>query len=264
MVLTSQIGIQPNKSAMAKPLEDYALADDRLGIYIVCDGVTRSLIDGRYPEDSPAAKVAGLFAETVYATLVRERATMSTRSALRVAITAGNDAIRRFNEAVIGQPDYLENDLAGTVAIVAVADDTLLQYAYLGDCCAYSVVGDRLTRLTAPQTANVAEYRKRAGPAENATLAIRRDFRNNRQSDYGYGVFTGEATALEWVEWGQHALGPGRTLILASDGLAPYLDRCPGGLAEASPGYILAEADQLDAQMNLRSDDKAVILIRMT
>ena len=75
-------------------------------------------------------------------------------------------------------------------------------------------------------------------------------------------MFTGEATALEWVEWGQHALGPGRTLILASDGLAPYLDRCPRGLADASPAYIRADADQLDAQLNLRSDDTAIILIR--
>lgn len=264
MILTSQVGVQQNKSSIAKPLEDYALADDRRGIYVVCDGVTRSLIDGRYPEDSPAAMASSLFAKAVYAVLVRDRSPSSVRGALRSAITAGNESIRRYNADVIGSPDYLENDLAGAVAIVAVADGATIDYAYLGDCCAYSVFADDVTRLTTPQTARVAEYRKRAGQAENATLAIRRDFRNNRQSEYGYGVFTGEPAALEWVEWGRCVMAPGHTLILASDGLAPYLDRSPKGLAEASPAHILAEANELDGRLNLRSDDKAIILIRMT
>ena len=264
MITTSRLAIRQNRSPIAKPLEDDALADDRRGIYIVCDGVTRSLVNGVYPADSHAAHAARLFAEAVYATLIRLTPSESADESLRTAMAAGNEAVRRYNAVHVRHPDYLENDLAGTVAIVGVVRDGILHFAYNGDCCAYSVTPEGVRRLTVSQTARVAEYQKTAARAGDQTLIIRRDFRNNKHSPYGYGVFTGEACALDWVEHGRQPLSVGQAVALTTDGLTPYLDRFPERLAESSPEVILDEAEALDEELRLRSDDKALILIRVS
>ena len=49
-----------------KPNEDYLIVDNRNRIYIICDGVTRNLIVGRYPDPSPSYLAAKAFAESVH------------------------------------------------------------------------------------------------------------------------------------------------------------------------------------------------------
>ena len=97
-----------------------------------------------------------------------------------------------------------------------------------------------------------------------ATLTIRREFRNNKQSAFGYGVFTGEPQALEFVEYGQIPLAAGQTIVLASDGVAPLFDSAPQMLYETSPEAILAEAEEFEAGQKMRSDDKAVIIVQIS
>jgi hypothetical protein len=43
---------KPNNLNYYKPNEDYIIVDDINQIYIICDGVTRDLINGKYPEPS--------------------------------------------------------------------------------------------------------------------------------------------------------------------------------------------------------------------
>lgn len=264
MITTSQLALRPNRSPIAKPLEDFALADDQQSIYIVCDGVTRSRVNGVYPKDSPAAHASRLFGEAAAGVLADVTSAVSAIESLRMAVAAGNEAVRRYNAMSISLPDYLENDLAGTVAIIGVVRDEMLHYAYNGDCCAYLVSPDGVRRLTVSQTASVSEYRQTANGVEDHTLIIRRDFRNNKQSPYGYGVFTGEARALEWVEYRRLPLAAGHIVTLTTDGLVPYLDRCPKRLAECKPDEMINEAEQLEMKLGWRSDDKALILIRVS
>lgn len=264
MIATSRFAVRKNRSDHAKPLEDYLIAEDLPGIYIVCDGVTRSLVNGDYPQDSPAQLAAKLFAETAYQVLARTLATALPRAALRAAIGAGNDAIRRYNMARFSHVDYLENDLAGTVAIIGACVADAFHYAFIGDCCCYSVFKDDSVRVTSPQTARVAEYRASAGFTTEATLTIRRDFRNNKQSVFGYGVFTGEAQALEFVEYGHIPLAVGQTIVLASDGVVPLFDSAPKMLCETDPAVILAEAEKLEVEQKIRSDDKSLIVVQIS
>lgn len=264
MVIVSKFAVHKNRDPQEKPLEDYVLADDSRGIYIVCDGVTRSLINGTYPKDSPAIKASRLFADTVYQALTRYISSTSPNDALQESVIEGNNAIRQFNNGRFKYIDYLENDFAGTVAIIGIVVDDRFHFAYNGDCCGYSVINNAITKLTFPQTAKVAEYRNQVGVTRETTLRIRRDFRNNKKSTFGYGVFTGETRALEFVEYGCINLIVGQTIVLASDGVDYLLDNNPQMLYETSPEVIIAEAEKLENQLKIRSDDKAVIILRIS
>ena len=264
MIVTSRFAIRKNRSDQDKPLEDHVVAEDLRGIYVVCDGVTRSLVNGAYPQDSTAQQAASLFAEIAYQVLARTLETASPGEALRTAVVAGNDAIRRYNMAKFSHVDYLENDLAGTVAIIGVCVADAFHYAFIGDCCCYSVFRDDVVRITSPQTTKVAAYRASAGSTTEATLTIRREFRNNKQSAFGYGVFTGEPQALEFVEYGQIPLAAGQTIVLASDGVAALFDSAPHTLYETSPEVILAEAEEFEAGQKMRSDDKSLIIVQIS
>jgi hypothetical protein len=52
--IVDRSGTTRNNLDYAKPNEDYLIVDDKNKVHIICDGVTRNLIDGSYPEPSPS------------------------------------------------------------------------------------------------------------------------------------------------------------------------------------------------------------------
>jgi serine/threonine protein phosphatase PrpC len=264
MVGKSNSAVRKGNTPDNKPLEDYVFVDVEKRIYIVCDGVTRSLVNGEYPQRSPASRASETFARTAMGTLLNSISHLDPQNSLRLAVIEGNRAVKKLNDREFSNPDYLENDLAGTVSIIGIIYKGIFHYAYIGDVCGYLVDRKNAIRFTSPQTAKVAEYRKREGFTKGATLRIRRDFRNNKDSEYGYGVFTGEFSALDFVEYGRITLTPGQTLVLCSDGLVDLFDTYPQMLYEDSPERIFNEAERLERSLNIRSDDKALVIIQIS
>jgi serine/threonine protein phosphatase PrpC len=243
-----------NLSGTDKPNEDYVLADAEHHLYIICDGVTRTLIDGRYPLPSPAAEASQVFATTAHQMLL-DSVGAAPRDRLTRAVTSGNEAVAAYNARRFTHIDYIGSDFGGTVGIIALIEGDLLHYAYIGDCGGYLIRQSTITAFTYPQTAQIAQhYRK------HTTLQIRRDIRNNRSHPYCYGVFTGQPTALDCVEYGEFMLRSGDTIALISDGLAPYFDSSPP-LPLPSVDEIISAMEQIEREQKLRSDDKTVILV---
>lgn len=262
MNITRKSAIRKNRDPQGKPLEDYIIADDRHGIYIVCDGVTRTVLGGAYPQDSPAAAAAQLFAETAHASLVRSLPTAEPTVALYQAAVVGNAAIAQYNRERFAVTDYLEHDLASTVAIWGVVAAGAFHFAAVGDCLGYLVGMGEATEIAHAQTAALHAYYRAIAPAQRAALNARRDFRNNKQSPYGYGVFTGEPSALAFVEVQTIPIVAGQRIVLASDGLLDLFQAIPTSIFEPAPEAMIAAAEALEEERQLRSDDKAVILLQ--
>jgi len=259
-----KFAIRKNRENNDKPIEDFVVVDNENKIFIVCDGVTRSLVNGEYPNPSPAAKASALFAETVHATLIDLPSTTTPKESLSKAIVNGNNSIAEFNKNAFTKIDYAEDDLAGTIAIVGLVKNNRFHYAYNGDCCGYLLTENGISRFTTPQTARVAIYREKFGFGREATIKIRRDFRNNRQHPLGYGVYTGELSAMDFVEYSNIQLRVGQKILLASDGTSYLLETAINTFYESSPEAIISEAEILEDKLGIRSDDKAIIIIDTT
>lgn len=261
---TADYAIKKNRERRDKPNEDFILADDANSIYIVCDGVTRSPVKGKYPHHSPSAQAARIFAEVARHVLVETLPFVSPPQALIKAVEKGNDGIAEFNRHEFESIDYLENDLAGTVAIVGVIAGDVFHYASIGDCLGYIVSNDKSVGFTHSQTEMVAAYRRKVGFVRDATLRIRRDIRNNKAHPWGFGVLTGESAALDFVEQGDIALHGGETIILASDGVAHLFQSSVQFGDGVVAGLLIQRAERAEKELGIRSDDKAVIVIRIS
>lgn len=243
-----------NQSGTDKPNEDYLLVQHP--VYIVCDGVTRTLIDNRYPLPSPAAEASQVFAHATMDILLKNQGSIPSQR-LNEAVSIGNQAVGAYNRERFSEIDYLQNDFAGTVGIIALIEDKTLHYAYIGDCAGYLIRNGNLSTFTYPQTTKIA-----ISPHHYTTLQIRRDIRNNTAHEFCYGVFTGEETALACVEYGEIPLQANDEVILVSDGLAPYFDGSPS-LPLPSNEAIIAAMEQIERETRIRSDDKTIIRVEV-
>lgn len=244
-----------NQSGGDKPNEDYVLVQHP--VYIVCDGVTRSLIDNRYPVPSPAAEVSRLFAHTTLQAIL-ENAAASPHERLSAGVRQGNQAVAKYNRERFSEIDYVQHDLAGTVGIVALIEHRVLHYVYLGDCAGYLLRDGEISPFTHPQTAQIAAHRQ-----HYTTVEIRRDIRNNVNHEFCYGVFTGEETALSCLEYGEIPLQTGDEVILVSDGLAPYFDQQPSPFPIPSTDEIIVLMEQMEREQRIRSDDKTIVRVKV-
>lgn len=265
LLLRSQIATRPGGQPPDKPMEDRAFADDRLGLYGVCDGVTRSAAAGRYPNPSPAAQAAERFVQHAVACLAAA-GKADPRAALRAAAEAGNRAVGALNAA--GRTDYFENDLAGTVAVLALVRDAVLHFAFVGDCALHLVRCDRLQRVTRSQTAAVGAWRRGRPQGAATTVALRRELRNRPGAAAAFGCFTGEPAALQFLEQGAVGLQPGDRILLSSDGMDPAFEAVQALDAAARDAALRADAAQwmeralqAEAQRGLVPDDKALVLV---
>lgn len=249
------------------PQEDAILCDGEAGLFLVCDGITRSA----YPdgERSPAKAVADLFAATMQSAFRSRPSGRSLRGRLAEAARIASDAVDAWNREHLPRRgdtgDWLENDRAGLVFAAAAIEGREACIAQIGDCWADLLRGDGVVRLTSCGTERVSAYRRAEGNAPETTLRIRRDMRNNVTMDewspWRYGTITGEERGLWFVAFRSLSLQPGDALFLGSDGMRCHWDGLvarEGGvgiLRAATPGELVAAADVAGG------DDKSLVRI---
>lgn len=286
-----------NSARPDKPNEDALVCDDQAGIYIIADGVTSSPPEGGpYPVPSGGFLASRAFCGTLHEALAAIDSIQPTDvwDAIKIANAAVGELNRkRISDCLI---DYDSEDLCGVVASIGVVIEAQLHVWHLGDCM-IAVRDDRICHVaTECQTQAVHEYEKRreaelarqlilqgraSGPSEiqelrrHLRIESRRDHRNSTTTadefgrPLGYGVFTGESSALGLIQSLRLEISAGNEYIFATDGLTESVEKlCALGSYNNNTAQREVRGDELldwffspDA-CGQSNDDKTAFLLR--
>lgn len=253
--------------------EDALFTNRSAGVLVVADGVTRGIDrpEDAYPDPSPARLAAHAAAQSIGERLSgARRAHRVTVDDVSEALRAGNSAVRALNETLgfWGNHNYLDRDLAGTVAAGAVVQESEVVFGYIGDCgiAFLSPAGDVAWRSDDDVAAARPYFPTIAAVGrEERFVRVRRDFRNNPTAPYPtFGVLTGEETALPYIKTGRRDFSPGEAVAIYSDGMAGFIyDDADfrNLLVSGRPAEIRRSvADRSSAKQH--PDDKTLIIAR--
>ena len=250
----SSCSLRNSRDDCLKPNEDRVVIDPVRESIVVADGITRSRsANGSYPFISPSAQVAALFCETVSELL--SRSLLINEEILRRTIAQGNQAIAQFNKEHFPDANFAENDIAGIAAIVGIVDGHRLWLASIADCFSLATTPLCVERLAWEKTSHAADEYKRLGEQE-----ARRSLRNNPDSPFGYGAFTGEEIALSFVQYQCINIQYAQRLIFATDGLLPLADELPTIFMRSPPQQVMTTACELERRLG-ETDDKTLVIL---
>jgi len=207
----------PKFEILNRPEEDsfkYVEKDGKI-IIAVADGITRDLINGKYPIPSPAKKAADIFCKSFLEKQNFEYC---------------NKKIAELNKNL--KVDYLENDFAACVAVGGVIENTKLKYGFTSDC-GVAVFDEKGILKFRTRDEGPAKYYKQRWNSEKmkgltweddeARRLTRSEFRNNLDNPYSFGVFTGEDNAIKFVHTGNKKLNNKDYIIFYSDGFSSII-----------------------------------------
>lgn len=245
------IGItQKNQRGNDKPNEDFYLMDDKNGIYIIVDGVSRDRENGVYPNPSPAAEVSQLFVQKAYDYLKNHiKEEENIEELIFRAMAVGNDEIALYNQ----RQKWADDFYPGTVGIIACLKREHFYYGYIGDCYGvYLNLNRRYTNVfTKCQTEKIALHKK-----EFTSYEIRNVICNNMEHPYSYGVLNGNKAALDFVEIAMFPIYNNDRILLCTDGVA---DALKGLLSRKIYGISLEDILRISKE----TDDKTIISIKV-
>jgi serine/threonine protein phosphatase PrpC len=265
-VTVSSFQQKNNDPRYQKPCEDHLLADEKNGVFIIADGISRDARKGDYPTPSPAALCSEAFCKAFHATILSSPlCDTDMSSAMREAVTAANTAVKEMNERLGLGSDFLENDFGGTVFSAVVIKDGVLYYAMIGDCSIRIQSDSKVELLTcAPPTPIGRNVPQDAGAVQQSTAYRREHFRNHGGpgEPNHYGVMNGESGALPFVVYGSQPVSGIKRFVISSDGVEPLLEESEAN-SSLSPAAIVQNMIELESQpgSQIRSDDKSVIAV---
>ncbi|TSC63486.1 MAG: Uncharacterized protein G01um1014106_487 [Parcubacteria group bacterium Gr01-1014_106] len=246
------------------PQEDAFARDDEHRIFLVADGVTRTPSDTPYPNPSPAKSASDRLLEVTHrALLLLPR----TSTAFREACRTGNTAVRQLNQELgfWGHTNYFENDLAGAVFSGVVLKETDFVWGFMTDCGVAHLSADgTILWMTEDRLTPVRKYFPATSNMRERYIRVRQEFRNRPENgmDRTFGAFTGEDTALPYLEVGQRSFTPGDVLLVFSDGMIHFVKS-----AEFRALLCAGSHDEIERFVSLpehcdHKDDKTIIVIR--
>jgi len=243
---------EKNTKCEDKPNEDFVLCDADNGIFILLDGVSRDLVNGKYPYPSPAKEATVLLGKQIYNNLcVSANTNHLNEERIIAAVTSANKEVLLYNQG------RELSFAAGAVGIVAVICKKTFYYVYIGDCCGRLIRNNSIKQFTEFQTALISEHKR-----EFSASQIRNEICNNSYHPYGYGVLNGDPNAIHFLRSGSFGLSTYDQIILSSDGMEEYLlgehiDKLMKKNAEA----LINSAKKMQAN---NQDDRTVIKIIIT
>jgi hypothetical protein len=211
-----------------RPFEDAFKYDAKLGVFAVADGVglwKGIEYEGRYPRNSGSKKIAQAFCSD----FVRHYKN-NPNSNLLSAFRAGNAAAGRVN---VGRSKYdvfrKHKGLFAATAAMAVIKNKELTWAHVCDAGVAVVGKDGKLKMKKdscqnhfPMPRDIKKYDDTTWTLFFRTIA--RNAVSPTGESNGYGVITGEEEVEGYIEKGAYRLLPGDSVVLFSDGFAPYLE----------------------------------------
>lgn len=218
--------------------EDFFLYKQEGSRVIMCvaDGITRDPIGmpylsekswENYPKYSPARKAAIVFCKSFIEAIEQGKK-------LEKSFEYANSKIKVLNKQLKLGKDYLEKDYAACVASGTLLSKGSLSWGFVTDCglCIFNSKG--LKFRTENMMKNTEEYVKKVCKKEGKTWKqpetrawVRGELRNKNllidKKEVGYGAFTGEKEALNFLQLGKHKIFPQDYVFLYSDGAEPII-----------------------------------------
>lgn len=215
------------------PQEDYLLISEKYPIFVVADGVTLELDkNDNYPNPSGAGEVAKIFCKEVVRLCEKKYNEFSESDIINVFKEA-NNAVGGYNKEqgrIKEKINFLDFDLfAATGAFVLIKNKTVY-WASICDSYVMHFNNKKSLVFQSPECWQNAEKNlpsnwKNIGLDEREKI-IRKVYRNgiNEKNEIiGYGVITGEETAIRYLNYGKFNVNNGNIVAVLTDGFENYI-----------------------------------------
>lgn len=256
--IKADLATKRHNRKLAKPNEDRVFIDEKNGIFILLDGVTR--VHKEYeeaPESSAAGDIGDLFIEEAYKYLTENAEKAEPGALLRESVRRANFKIKEYREKKSKEKwEYYP----ATLGVVALIKDNVFHYVSAGDC---SVV---LLRKNAKIIMGYEWTLDAIGLNDYTKKEIYEKYCNHPENDLSYTVFNGDDAVTEGMEYSFIDLHSGDTIIIASDGIGCYLRyEKLGTLLNQTPEEMIAFSSKYDVPPYAEyADDKSVIKISLS
>jgi len=257
LTYTSSSALGPHTRNLPKPTEDFALIDKEHGIYLILDGITR--VHAEYenqPYKSAACEVNSIFSYAVHSYLLENSDEPDAEKLLRDAVIHGNDKIREFRSSrTLEQWGFYP----GTLGIIGLIRSDRFSYVCAGDCLGMLIRGNSKIQFGYQPAIQAVDLHK---PSKKERYAL---YCNHPEHALCYGIFNGDMTVPETIEYSFLDLCSGDTLLLASDGISKYLQYQKASvLASETAKDMVAHAGIYDVPpFSAYGDDKGIIKIQI-
>lgn len=242
------------------PNEDYIIDDSTHNIYIVMDGITRSKEEYKN-NGSMAYDVSKLFADSIYEYICKNVSKCKDfKDARGMLIQGFNSANAIVDEMLKSRIDeHSGYEYPGSVGIVAFVINRMLVYGSLGDCMGILLRGNHKIIFSPKQTTYAFDYLKH----EKERQLLVKQYINNPDCPYGYGVVNGDPRAVNYFNVSYINLDRGDVAYLVSDGASDFIEFNKNGYINSlSLAEIIEESTKQDIELNKASiDDKSIIRI---
>jgi len=209
------------------PREDSLYSSRKAPIFCVTDGVTLDpKIENGYPNPSGAFLVADVFAK-IFVQNAEKKIKNFNLKTLKNFFVAGNNEAEKINKKfgrLKNKINYLDFDLFAATAGMAVISDNKLFWGTIAD--SFVAVFDKKgkQKFCSPDGWRYFHLPKNLSEIEKK-IYIRKNLRNGllKNRKIGYGVITGEKSALKYLDCGIKKLKAGDVILIGTDGYADYL-----------------------------------------
>ena len=256
LVFKTECASVPNtRIELKKPNEDRFFVDEKNGVIILLDGVTRvhSEYDER-PYESASAEVGEIFIKTAYGFIVDNINSSDPESVILGAISFANEKLREFRD----KKSVSEwNFYPATLGFVGLIRDNILYYVGVGDCM--GVIIRRKAKIILGKEWSV-EALDKLNITKNQRYGL---YCNHPENPLSYTVFNGDDSVVTELDCSFVDLHAGDILFVVSDGIADYVKYEKSDiLINQSPEQIILNSSDYDVPPYAEyADDKTIVKV---
>lgn len=229
-----------------KPNEDNIWIDIEQNVFLVVDGVSRDKENGVYPNPSPSAALTEAFINHC-------KLNYDNKSHLKTLFQNGNKEIKQINK------DYIGYFKPGLVALIIRIQKNKVEWVSIGDCFGL-LIRNNIARIF--NTKQTEQLRKSNQKFDSKT--IRTEICNNPSHPLAYGVLDGNVNADFFLQCGEFDIESNDTICIFSDGLEMFANpKLTNAILENTVDDIIALAEQIEVEQNIRTDDKTIIKVQI-
>ncbi len=246
-----------------KVCEDYALINDELHLFIVSDGVTRTIKE--YDNNNFLARdVSEIFSNKVYQYFEEHYKDIGRRpddimELIISSILEADKEVKKYNEK--NKDKIMSIEAPGCCFVMGLVYNSRLYYAGVGDSTILLIRNNQVIKLFHEQT----DYAFNLLKISKERDVLVKEYINNMDNSFGYGLANGDLKK-EFIQNSIFDLNFGDVLLFTSDGASKFLGLVKPleFLRDSNLEDIVEQSDWFDKKFsNNEIDDKAIIRVKI-